>query len=320
MNRSTKIKVITAIADSLAKEEEWSVINLTLQHFDLPCTESWGNIGKKDYVIYTIQNASEQTLIDLGHHLGVDLIDGFNTPPISYATVMELMHEIEAQKALMISVATGGAQIQQVNNEYIQRQLSIVSKSKSINLDNPNRFNDLWLWYGKWSDGSLPSYQSRRNYISELYRPLVDKLLNIEKKKDEEIKPTGWERVDRSIDKIVQNLATAKNEEDFQSVGLLCREAIISLAQAIYNSNIHPSLDGTNPSETDAKRMLESFISATLAGNANEELRKYAKDAYQLSVVLQHRRTANFQIAAICVEATRSLVNIISIISGIRDP
>lgn len=88
----------------------------------------------------------------------------------------------------------------------------------------------------------------------------------------------------------------------------------------MYNPELHQSLDGINPSETDAKRMLEGYIATELAGGSNEETRRYAKNAYQLAVVLQHKRNATFRETALCVEATRSLINIIAVISGQRDP
>lgn len=141
-----------------------------------------------------------------------------------------------------------------------------------------------------------------------------------QRKKTEHVKPTGWERVDRNIEKMIHLLETATNEEDFQAVGLICRELIISLAQAVYFPELHQSVDGVNPSETDAKRMLENYIASELAVSPNEEIRRYAKNAYQLSVILQHKRNANFRQAALCVEATRSLINIVAIISGHRDP
>lgn len=134
------------------------------------------------------------------------------------------------------------------------------------------------------------------------------------------LEPTGWTRVDRSVDKIVKALETAKNEEDFQSVALLCREAMISLAQAVYNPKLHTSLDGVTPSATDAKRMLESYIAQTLEGESHDYQRKFAKAAFDLAVNLQHRRTAVFRDAALCAEATRSLINTIAVISGQRDP
>jgi hypothetical protein len=39
-----------------------------------------------------------------------------------------------------------------------------------------------------------------------------------------------------------------------------------------------------------------------------------------LAVNLQHRRTATFRDAALCAEATRSVINVIALISGQRDP
>jgi hypothetical protein len=126
--------------------------------------------------------------------------------------------------------------------------------------------------------------------------------------------------VDRSVEKIIKALETAKNEEDFQTVALLCREAIISLAQAVYDPEKHESFDGVIPSPTDAKRMLENFIAETLKGDSHDYQRKFTKAAFDLAVNLQHRRTAVFRDAALCAEATRSVINVIAVISGQRDP
>jgi len=132
--------------------------------------------------------------------------------------------------------------------------------------------------------------------------------------------PTGWPRVDRTIGEIRNRLASAITEEQYQAIGLLCREALISLAQSVYDPEKHTNLDSVQPSETDAKRMLENYIASTLAGSSNKAARKHAKAAYDLATDLQHRRTANFRQAALCTDATASIVNVISIISGRRDP
>ena len=55
-------------------------------------------------------------------------------------------------------------------------------------------------------------------------------------------KPTGWAKVDRTVGEIRRRLAEADTEEKFQAVGLLCREALISLAEAVYVPSKHPSL------------------------------------------------------------------------------
>lgn len=84
-----------------------------------------------------------------------------------------LLTLLEQQKGLMISVSTGGPQIKSVNEEYEDRNQAIVLGLEERNIKYTNSFGDLWAWYGKWSDGSLPKYQPRRAYISDIFDPLL---------------------------------------------------------------------------------------------------------------------------------------------------
>lgn len=101
---------------------------------------------------------------------------------------------------------------------------------------------------------------------------------------------------------------------------MLCREALISLAQAVYSTDKHPIADAVSLSPTDFKRMIEAFIAVELAGGSSEDLRRHARAAFDLANNLQHKRTADFRLAAMCLEATASIINIIAIVSGRRDP
>ncbi len=234
----------------------------------------------------------------------------------------ELIQLIEKLKNTMASVSTGGQRIQDINSAYQETYNKVDIELRNRNLDNPNPYSDLWEWYGRWSSGDLPTYQSRRQFLAEMFSSILQELRNRVAGKQPSVpqEPTGWPRVDRTIGEIRNRLASAKTEEQYQAIGLLCREALISLAQSVYDPELHPNLDGVQPSETDAKRMLENYIASTLSGSSNEAARKHAKAAYGLATSLQHRRTANFQQAALCTEATASIVNVIAIISGRRDP
>ena len=235
--------------------------------------------------------------------------------------LLALKRDIEAQRNLMVSVATGGQRIQQVNEEYIERRERIRVVLKVLNIEDPNPFTDLWDWYGKWSSGDLPAYQSRRQFIRDLYVPLLERLSQRPTVMSGPLRePTGWVRVDRSIEKIRKQLGLARNEEDFQGIGLLCRETLISLAQAVYDSTRHQCADGVVPSGSDAKRMLEAYIDTELRGGLNDEARRHAKASLDLANNLQHKRTADFRSAALCAEDTSSVVNLIAIVSGRRDP
>ena len=169
----------------------------------------------------------------------------------------DLIREIESQKALMVAVSTGGPRIQDTNDEYKDRRLRIKAALLRKDLEDPNPYSDLWAWYGKWSSGDLPSYQSRREYLSELFQPLLDKLNieEIERPSEPTFEETGWPKVDRGVDGIRMALETAKSEVDYQTVGLHCRETLISLAKAVHNPLTHSPSDGVEPSPTDAYRM-----------------------------------------------------------------
>lgn len=234
----------------------------------------------------------------------------------------DLLSALELQKTLMISVATNGAKIQNVNADYGSKLDFIQEGLSERNIKNNNPFTDLWQWYGKWSDGTLPTYQSRREFVINMYSPMIDAVKKTEIASLNPIfeEPTGWVRVDRGIGEVKHRLIQAKTEEQFQAIGLLCRETLISLAQVVYVEKDHPTIDGVAPSKTDAKRMLEAYLAAMLSGHSNETTRKHAKASLDLANDLTHRRTAEFQMAALCAEATNAVVNIVAIISGRRNP
>ena len=164
---------------------------------------------------------------------------------------------------------------------------------------------------------ALKTYRSRREYVAKIFQPLIE---TITSGSTVQFEITGWPRVDRTVAELRNRLASAKNEEQFQAVGLLCREVLISLGQAVFVAGQHPTLDGVAASPTDAKRMLEAYIMATLEGGKNEYARKHARAAIDLALHLQHKRTATFRDAALCVEATVSATNLLAILSGRRDP
>lgn len=224
---------------------------------------------------------------------------------------------IQAQIDLMIAVATGGPRIESKNDEYMERREIIRDKLQSLGKRDPNPFEDLWAWYGRWSSGDLPRYQSRREYIRTLYLTLLEDLAGASGPSPLEPsrEPTGWEKVDRTVDKIINSLAQARDEEEYQAVGFLCRECLISLAQAVFDRTKHRPTDGTQPSETDTYRMLGAYCSSELPGSENGALRRHAKASLSLANHLQHKRTAKYKDAALCSEATRTVVNIVAITS-----
>lgn len=242
------------------------------------------------------------------------------TPTETSTTDSALLDEVDWLSQTLIAVSTGAPQSNSVNGEYKRRYVGLTTNLGERGLGNPIPYDDLWQWYGKWSSGELPTYQSRRNHIRELMEPIRNQILAGSSGRAYDVfeEPTGWDRVDRTFGEIRTRLASASTEEQFQAVGLLCREALVSAAQAVFDPDRHPPPDGVTASTTDAKRMLEGFLAAEMAGSSNNVSRKYAKSVVDLALALQHQRTADFQRAALCAEATASVVNVIAILAGNR--
>lgn len=224
-----------------------------------------------------------------------------------------LLAELIVHREMMISVATGGERIQQVDDYYRAREARIrEAMPPGVQYHNPH--GDLWHWYHHW-DANFRSYKERRHYVRQIFGPVVEAVARRGPQSFTPREPTGWQRVDRALAKARSQLDVASTEEEFQTIGLLCREVIISLAQAVFDPAIHVSLDGTTPSQTDANRMLEAYIAHTLAGGSEKEVRAHARAALGLALHLQHRRTATKLLANLCVEATASTAAILHIIA-----
>lgn len=228
-----------------------------------------------------------------------------------------LLGEFLVQRELMIDVATGGKRIQDMDDYYVAREARIAQVVETLALNYQNPYTSLWDWYHHWRT-NFPSYAERREHIRELFKAAIDATASRSPKAPPSREPTGWERVDRALAKARGQIEGASTEEEFQGVGLLCREILISVAQAVYDPDIHPSQDGVQPSKTDAKRMVEAFLAVAVPGDGYKEVRAHARASYDLAVQLQHRRTADYRLAALCLEATSSTVHVLAILADRR--
>ncbi len=91
-------------------------------------------------------------------------------------TIKELIQTIEKTKYLMVAVSTGRILIDEINAEYQAAYQQVDTELRVHGLENPNPYSNLLEWYGRWSSGDLPSYQSRLQFLSELFGPLIREL------------------------------------------------------------------------------------------------------------------------------------------------
>lgn len=123
-------------------------------------------------------------------------------------------------------------------NRKVQRVRNIVTETgclKLVTVAPPAAIGGLVIRNANPFDSVLETYYGL-SFIPSIIDMLDEAIGVLEANEPQQIiELTGWTRVDRNIDKIVKALAQANNEEDYQTVGLLCREAITSLAQAVYD-------------------------------------------------------------------------------------
>ncbi len=197
-------------------------------------------------------------------------------------------------------------------NAVIYAPVSAANKLRSLNRDDSNAIleaiGEVWP-VGQGGGIAIQDIQYRIDTDSLHDEPLTPFT-----------HPTGWDRVDRTMDKLREQLMTATTEEDFEQIGHRCREALISLAQATFDRQRHSSIsdDGKKISSTDVKRMIEQYLAVEFSGPGNQAARKCVRSTYDLAVALQHSRDATYRDAALCVQATFGVVGLIEIISGKR--
>lgn len=293
------------------------------------------NLPVKTYASLTQEKVSDlevtlgdtlDEVIKANHYYIVQVLPSFTVYDIDWEQIgglagkNQLKTDIETIRDLMISVSTGGYRIQDVDDRYKRLNNSIIQRCKRLSIRYDNNFVGLWDWYGKWS-AVLPSYQSRREFINQLFNPTLSFFEDNNDTLEVAVpivELSEWERINRTVIKIKQDSRTAQEEEDFQKIGVLCRDVIISLAQAVYNPEIHGTNDenGVPIGKADAVRMIGNYVSVKLAGSINDELRAYAKATNKLANHLTHKRDASRSEMLMTVSATIALINFIGVLEG----
>ena len=188
-----------------------------------------------------------------------------------------LLPDLILHREMMIAVATGQQNIQDVDDYYLARQFRLLEgcAAAGITCDNPHA--SLWDWYNYRKEEGMTTYADRRNYVRKLFAaPVASAVSRLNNQSSvSKREPTGWERVDRSLGKARAQMNTASVEEEFQTIGLLCREVPISLGQAVFDPEVHGEKDeaGTRIGSTDARRQLFAWLHHQMPGG---DTRKFA--------------------------------------------
>jgi hypothetical protein len=213
---------------------------------------------------------------------------------------------------IMISVATGESRIDDVNDKYKKIKEELDNLLHELSITNPNKYGDLWEWSKRWKSDDMPTDQLRREFVLRLYINVKEYTKTNEISHALDVNPTGFTKVDRMVEKIKELFEKAEHEEDFQTLGIYCRQLFVDIALIVYKDEMNTNEN--NISKADSFKMIEAFINFTLKGESNETLRRFAKSAHALANELTHKQKIDRKTAALCFQATMTLLNIINIL------
>ena len=127
----------------------------------------------------------------------------------------------------------------------------------------------------------------------------------------------------RKLKSVAALIDTAKEIEDFQAIGVQCRETLIELGNHIYNPMMAGS--GEQPQASNFKRKSELFIQFYLKGSENSDYRniikKLTEATWDYANKITHSRSATYYEVSTCVTLCISLVGVYeNILQKVFDP
>lgn len=116
----------------------------------------------------------------------------------------------------------------------------------------------------------------------------------------------------RKLKNIALLIDTAKEIEDFQSIGVQCREILIELGNNIYHPEMAVSEE--QPQASNFKKKAELFVMFYLSGSENSDYRncikKITEATWDYANKITHSQTATYYETSTCVTLTTSLVGV----------
>lgn len=182
-----------------------------------------------------------------------------------------------------------------------------------VHTDEPSRW---WVITGPtnlYSQDLFPSL----DYTFSLHVGLMARVASRDAKRAPKSNSHRLRAAWRRWETAVEAMDEARETEDFQAVGMRCRETLVVLVKSLQQAVDVPA----GQERPKAANVVEWFalIAAHFAsGQRNEHVRSYlkttAKDTWQLVNWLTHTSSANLHDARIATEAVSALLNVTSLV------
>lgn len=220
----------------------------------------------------------------------------------------------EKVSSLMVSVATGGPPIKTVDADYKREHRALGAVLRRLEIAYPNTFDDLWRWYGRWSEGDMPQYRDRRTFVADLFAPVRRALAELDAVTHElaegvEEGPTGWPQIDDQMRRLRKLFREAHDADAYNGVGLQCVKLLTFLGRTVFDPARDLPDGEDEPGIDDVKARIAFFVRRSAPGRSGENLRKLVNVAYAQANAAKHRHTATRVDAGVAANATALIVS-----------
>ncbi len=180
---------------------------------------------------------------------------------------------------------------------------------------------DRWWVITNWTNLYSQKYFPSLDYTISFHIGLMARLRSQSGNIDPE-EPTPFDEVIRRADQAETRLDSAVEVEDFQAVGMLLRESLISLVQAL-RRRVPLEDHVEKPKDADFVGWSELLMNELCSGRSNKDLRQYlktmAKESWQLANWLTHTRSATKTASSIAKHSCQAIIgHYIQILEGGR--
>lgn len=257
---------------------------------------------------------------DAGAPLSPEVVDAIRRGESSMPDVDAAEALVDGIASLMISVATDGPKIKVVDADYKREHRALAAVLRRLGIDYPNKLDDLWRWHGRWSDGSLPTYASRRAFITDLFSPVRQRLMERADAAHELAEgvmesPTGWAAIDQQVARLRRLWRESEDADAYNGVGLQCVKVLTTLGHVVFDPARDLGEEEEEPGRDDAKERIGFFLRRVASGKHNENIRKLVNGAYGQANAAKHRHMATRTDAGIAANATVVIVSTLRLLS-----
>ena len=201
---------------------------------------------------------------------------------------------LQTQANKLVAAGTGQLSFKDpgVEKNYKRVDLAVITGLRDLGLKSPFPWRWIAEWYGLYSQGNHPTYNSRRLHIAGLVNPILEQLDelagtgSVHDPGSNDIEPT-WDGINARINGLIHEYCSARDKDTWQDVGRRAREVLIDLGKLIANPSLVP-VGSAIPKAADAKAWFDLFVAARASGSEHAELRALMKKTWDLAQKVTH--------------------------------